>query len=202
MLLIFYHVQNDLSTTIELKLKDRISVRQIEVQTIAKTADALLSSIDSIDLMFDQQTTSKNDIFIHQLRGKSVSDDLVEQIKQTNKITQDVDEVQGYIRFLARAQINAVLMPDPNDYLSDLVLRNEPLDLKTEPEKDEFLKLVVKWKKEDKVEDLTSASSELKKYKKQIRGLVMRGSVPYRQFLTPEAEYSTTNTAYPNINGK
>ena len=61
-------------------------------------------------------------------------------------------------------------MPDPNDDLADLVERNEPLDLKTEPEKDEVLKLVVKWKKEDKVEDLTSASSELKNTKNRFGG--------------------------------
>ena len=73
-------------------------------------------------------------------------------------------------------------MPDPNDYLSDLVERNEPLDLKTEQEKDEVLKIVVKWKKEDNVEDLTYASNELKKYGKQFRRLVLRDSVLYRQF--------------------
>ena len=176
-------VQSDLSTTIELKLTDRIPVREIEVQTIAKTPDASLSSVDSIDRMFDQQTTNKNDIFIHQLREQGVSDDLLEQIKQqTNKINQDIHEVQGYIRFLARTEINAVLIPDPNDYLSDLVEQNQPLDLKTEQEKDEVLKRVVKWKEENNVEDLTYASNELKKYRKQFRRLVLRDSILYRQF--------------------
>ena len=176
-------VQSDLSTTIELKLTDRIPVREIEVQTVAKTPDASLSSIDSIDRMFDQQTTNKNDIFIHQLREQGVSDDLLEQIKQqTNKINQDIDEVQGYIRFLARTEINAVLIPDPNDYLSDLVEQNQPLNLKTEQEKDEVLKRVVKWKEENNVEDLTYASNELKKYRKQFRRLVLRDSILYRQF--------------------
>ena len=176
-------VQSDLSTTIELKLTDRIPVREIEVQTIAKTPDASLSSIDSIDRMFDQQTTNKNDIFIHQLREQGVSDDLLEQIKQqTKKINQDIDEVQGYIRFLARTEINAVLIPDPNDYLSDLVEQNQPLDLKTEQEKDEVLKRVVKWKEENNVEDLTYASNELKKYRKQFRRLVLRDSILYRKF--------------------
>ena len=175
-------VQNDLSTTIELKLTDRIPVREIEVQTIAKKPDASPSSTDSIHRMFDQQRTNKSDILIHQLREKGISDDLLEQIKHQTKVTQDVDEVQGYIKFLARTQINAVLMPDLNDYLSDLVERNEPLDLKTEQEKDEVLKIVVKWKKEDNVEDLIYASNELKKYGNQFRRLVLRDSVLYKQF--------------------
>ena len=78
-------VQNDLSTTIELKLTHRIPVREIEFQTIAKTPDALLSSIDSIDRMFDQQTTKTTDIFINRLSEKGVSEDLLEQIKQQTK---------------------------------------------------------------------------------------------------------------------
>ena len=77
-------VQNDLSTTIELKLTHRIPVREIEFQTIAKTPDALLSSIDSIDRMFDQQTKT-TDIFINRLIEKGVSEDLLEQIKQQTK---------------------------------------------------------------------------------------------------------------------
>ena len=89
---------------------------EIEVQTIVKTTDGLLSSIDSIDRLFDQPTTNTNDIFIHQLREKGVNEDLLAQIKQpANKITQDLDEIQGYIRFSARTQMNPVFMPDPDE---------------------------------------------------------------------------------------
>ena len=42
-------IQSDLSTTLQLKLTDRIAVREIEIESIAKTPDASLSSVDYID---------------------------------------------------------------------------------------------------------------------------------------------------------
>ena len=61
-------------------------------------------------------------------------------------------------------------MPDPNEYLGDFVMGNEPLGPKAEHEKAEVLKIVVKWKKEYNVEDLTYASSELKKTENSFGG--------------------------------
>ena len=42
-------IQSDLSTTLQLKLTDRIPVREIEIESISETPDASLSSVDNID---------------------------------------------------------------------------------------------------------------------------------------------------------
>ena len=73
-------------------------------------------------------------------------------------------------------------MHEPADSLTDVLDRLEPLDLVQEQAKDDSIKEVLKWKKENKISDLTYASFALKKYAKQFDRLVIDNGILCRQF--------------------
>ena len=192
-------VQSDLSTTLELKLTDRIPVREIEIESIAKTPDASLSSVDNIDKMFDQQISAIDENTINKLKQSGLSIDILEQIENHRYLNNaNNDEVHGLIRLISKTcQINEILMLDPKDYLSDLVERTDHLSLKDEQQKDEVIKRVISWKTQERVEDLTYASFQLKKYGEQFNRLVLQNGVLFRKFFDDTGKIKTLQFCLP-----
>ena len=162
-------VQTDPAQTLELKLTDKIPIREIEVETTAKTPDVLVNSIELIEQIFEVQTpTLSTDIYL-QLKQQGVSDDLLKQIQMQTKDQPTKNECLGLIRFKAKiTEINAVKMHDPKDCLNDVLERLEPLDLVQEQAKDEVIKEVLKWKKDSKIPDLKYASFALKNMQNKL----------------------------------
>ena len=178
-------MQTDPTQTLELKLNDKIPIKEIEVETTAKTPDVLVNSIESMEDIFDDLTPTNvnNDAIISQLKQQGISDDILKQIQSQTQSQPSQDDILGLIRFKAKiSEINAIEMHDPADSLTDVLDRLEPLDLVQEQAKDDSIKEVLKWKKENKISDLTYASFALKKYAKQFDRLVIDNGILCRQF--------------------
>ena len=116
--------------------------------------------------MFDQQISAIDENTITKLKQSGLSIDILEQIENHRYLNNaNNDEVHGLIRLINKTcQINENLMLDPKDHLIDLVERTDHLGLKDEQQKDETIKRVISWKTRERVEDLTYASFQLKKY--------------------------------------
>ena len=88
-------------------------------------------------------------------------------------------------------------MLDPKDHLIDLVERTDHLSLKDEQQKDETIKRVVSWKTRERVEDLTYATFQLKKYGKQFNRLVLQNGVLFRKFFDDTGKIKTLQFCLP-----
>ena len=172
-------IQTDPDQAIELKLTDHIPVKEIEIETMAKTPDVLMNAVEDFDHLFK---VILDENVINQLKQTGIPNAILEQIQQSNQVTEN-EEISGFVRFLLKnTEINAVLMPDPADKLNDLHDRMTPLNLLDEQMKDETIREVIKWKKEGQPVDLNYQSFELKKYAKQFQRLILKDEILYRQF--------------------
>ena len=130
-------IQTDPDQGNQLKLTDRNPVREIEIETITKTPDALMNSVEEFDQLF-KITLDKN--VINKLKQTGISNAILEKLQQTNQLIKK-EEISGFVRFLLKnTEINAELMPDPADKLNDLHNRMTPLNLLDEQIKDETIK--------------------------------------------------------------
>ena len=176
-------VQTDPSQTIQLKLTDRIPVKEIEIKTVAKSPDVSLSCLETFESLFSSNSSQIGQNVISELKQKGISDDLLLQIQLQTKTNTEPDDISGLIRLkYCKNEINAILMRDPSDQLNDLLEKLNPLDLKVEQAKDEVIKNVVQWKLQNHIDDLQYASFALKKYKKQFERLVLIENILCRQF--------------------
>ena len=73
-------VQTDPSHTIQLKPSDRIPVKEIEVETIAKSADVSLSCLETLKV-FSSNSSQIDQNVISELKQKGISDELLMQIQ-------------------------------------------------------------------------------------------------------------------------
>ena len=72
-------VQTDPSQTIQLKLSDRIPVKEIEIETVAKSPDVFLSCLETFESLFSSNSSQIGQNVISELKQKGISDDLLMQ---------------------------------------------------------------------------------------------------------------------------
>ena len=149
--------------------------------------------------MFDQQISAIDENTITNLKQSGLSSDILEQIENHRSLNNaSDDEVHGLIRLINKTcQINEILMLDPKDHLIDLVERTDHLSLKDEQQKDETIKRVISWQTRERVEDLTYASFQLKKYGKQFNRLVLQNRVLFRKFFDDTGKIKTLQFCLP-----
>ena len=163
--------QTDPSQTMKLKLTDRMPIREIEIESTAKTPDVSLSSLANIECLLEQKANGSIEM-LDKLKQSGIPDGISRQIEEQSSKTDD--EIQTFIRLKPKIpELNAVLMHDPADFLHDLTERLNPIDLKHEQSLDEVIY---------SVEDIKYASFALKKYAKQFNRLTIENDVLYRQF--------------------
>ena len=173
--------QTDPSQTMKLKLTDRIPIREIEIESTAKTPDVSLSSLANIECLLEQKANVSIEM-LDKLKQSGKPDGILKQIEEQSSKTDD-DELQTFIRLKPKIpKFNAVLIHVPADFLQDLTERLNPIDLKHEQSLDEVMKRVISWKQNNTVEDIKYASFALKKYAKQFNRLTTENDVLYRQF--------------------
>ena len=83
---------------------------------------------------------------------------------------------------MSREDVNQVQLPSSEDVLSDLLQKQDSLDLKREQSRDEDISQVIEWKNSGLPSDLKYASTRLKKYAKQFDRLKLENNVLYRLF--------------------
>ena len=76
-------IQTDPDQGNELKLTDRMPVWEIEIESIARTPDALMNSVEEFDHLF-KITLDKN--VINQLKQTGISNVILEKLQQTNQL--------------------------------------------------------------------------------------------------------------------
>ena len=82
---------------------------------------------------------------------------------------------------LTKPGVKAIEYPDSVDLHQDLHLRDEPLDLKAEQDRDADIETLKKWMQVGEIPDLTYANSCLKKYAKQFNRLIPKLLRRHRQ---------------------
>ena len=151
-------MQTDPSAVLELKLSDRIPIREMDVTLTAKTPNVELSAIENFDKIFP--TVNFADDVIATLHKQGLYEHVLQALSETHTDAQSY-AVQGFVKITTRSEVNAVLMNDIFDTLSDVTDDAQPLDLMREQAKDENLQIVKKWLTESFSDDLTYASLEL-----------------------------------------
>ena len=113
-------IQTDPSQTIQLKLSDRIPVKEIEVETIAKSPEVFLSCLETFESLLGSNSSQIDRDVISELKQKGISQ-LLMQIQVQTKLNTESDDILGLIRLkFCKNEINAILMRDPSDQLNDL----------------------------------------------------------------------------------
>ena len=163
----FSRVQTDKGASLSLKLTDKVPVREIYVESEAKSPDVSISNIDPEPEM--------EEVFIvSQLQELGLYDAYIERKRENG------DEINSLFK-LKRAEVNAIQYANQADLLKDLTDR-EILDLASEQTKDEEIMQAIEWKRNGLSSNLKYASRRLKKYVEQFDRLEIENNTLCRQF--------------------
>ena len=113
-------MQTDRTASLSLKLSDKIEIKEFQIDTAAKSPDASLNHITSIDKILEEE---RNDLkFIEQLKEVGLYDAYLGKMKDVSK-----DEIVGLLK-LTRQELNALQFENPLDVLTDRTERSDTLD--------------------------------------------------------------------------
>ena len=166
-------VQTEKSASLTLKHVNQIPVKEIQVESEAKSPDVMITNINA--LSEDLPSETDNTYMISKLEALGLYETYLER-KQRNQ--NDINELWK----LSRAEVNQVQLPSSEDVLSDLLQKQDSLDLTREQSRDEDISQVIEWKNSGLPSDLKYASTRLKKYAKQFDRLKLENNVLYRLF--------------------
>ena len=186
-------MQTDPSLSIWIKLTDAVPIREIEIETAAKTPDVALSNIAAVK-PFPDELPALDENFINQLKVHGLFDQfLAQQPAEDHAVT-----VNGFFSFTSAPQINLIESIAFEDILDDLPNRIHPLTLKEEQSKDKVIREVITWLQNGRPDGSPHLPIALRKYRKQFHRLVAEddifyrlfyadfGNVQYRQFCVPK----------------
>ena len=109
----FYRVEADRTSTVSLKLNEKITVRDIETNTEAKIPNTDLNSIECVDEFFESKT--ENEAFINQLKRCGLYETY--QLKMSNI----ENEIKGLVK-LYKPQVNMLEYINPADSLNGILV--------------------------------------------------------------------------------
>ena len=186
-------MQTDPSLSIQIKLADHVPIREIEIETAAKTPDVALSNIEAVS-SFPDELPALDQNFLNQLKIHGLYDQFL--AKQPADVHDVI--VHGLFSLKPVPQMNLIASNDFEDVLTDLPNRIHPLNLKEEQRKDEVITEVFTWLQNGKPDESLHLPIALRKYRKQFNRLEVRddilyrlfyddcGNVQYRQFCVPK----------------
>ena len=173
-------MQTDPSFCLSIKLTDQVPIREIEVETEAKTTNVSISNIDEMILFSSTSQLTVDENFISQLQAYG----LYEQYLANASLANDPNElvVTGLMCFLPIWQLNLIATNEFHDVLDNLPNRSQPLDLANKQALDETIKEVLLWKSRGHVDASPNLPTALRKYRKQFPRLVVEDKILYRLF--------------------
>ena len=124
-------MRTDPAATLSLKLTDNIPVREIQIESEAKTPDAALSSITEIETLFEIPKPDAE--FLEQLKTFGLYESYQLKIQQQPPTE---NTITGLVQIRKKAELNAVEFPDPADNSLEVVDHQNPLDLKVGQQRD------------------------------------------------------------------
>ena len=130
-------VQTEKSASLTLKHVNQIPVKEIQVESEAKSPDVMITNINA--LSEDLPSETDNTDMISKLEALGLYETYLER-KQRNQ--NDINELWK----LSREEVNQVQLPSSEDVLSDLLQKQDSLDLKREQSRDEDISQVIEWK--------------------------------------------------------
>ena len=127
-------VQTEKSASLTLKHVNQIPVKEIQVEGEAKSPDVMITNINV--LSEDLPSETDNSDMISKLEALGLYETYLER-KQRNQ--NDINELWK----LSREEVNQVKLPSSEDVLSDLLQKQDSLDLKREQSRDEDISQVI-----------------------------------------------------------
>ena len=186
-------MQTDPSLSIQIKLTDNVPIRELEIETAAKTPDVALSNFDDVNT-FPNELPTLDDHFLNQLKIHGLFEQfLAKQPAEDQDIT-----VNGLFSLTSVPQITLLDSNDSEDVLNDLPNRTHRLNLKEEQRKDEVVREGFTWLQNGKPDESPHLPIALRKYRKQFNRLIVEddilyrlfyddcGNIQYRQFCVPK----------------
>ena len=170
-------MQTDPSLSIQIKLTDNVPIREIEIETAAKTPDVALSNIDDVNT-FPNELPTLDHHFLNQLKIHGLFEQFLEKQPAED---QDIT-VNGLFPLTSVPQINLLASNDFEDVLNDLPNRTHPLNLKEEQCKDEVVIEIFTWLQNGKRDESPHLPIALRKYRKQFNRLIVEDDFLYRLF--------------------
>ena len=169
-------MQTDPNLTLQIKLTDHVPVREIEIETEAKSPNVSLSNISEIAPLSEELQPAVDEQFITQLKAHGLYDQFI--AKQHGD---DPDiHITGFFSLSSIPQVNLIETNDFEDILNDLPNRTQPLDLLQKQQNDEIIREVVSWKNRGNPDESPNLPLALRKYRKQFNRLVVENDVLYR----------------------
>ena len=139
-------MQTDPSASLSIKLTDKIPVRKIYVDTIARVPDASLNLVQSIEEAFSE-TEQVDEPLVANLQRLGLYQAYLD--KQSTCDTHGTIEPKALV-MLKRPMMNAIEYPDPSETYIELDSKNEPIDRKKEQQQDTDIEEVKKCMKAGK----------------------------------------------------
>ena len=166
-------MQTDPSLSIQIKLTDDVPIREIEIETAAKTPDVALSNISAVNT-FPGELPALDQNFLSQLKLHGLYDQfLAKQLSDVHYVT-----VHGLFSLKHVPQMSLIASNDFEDVLNDLPNRLHPLNLKEEC-KDEVITEVLTWLQNGKPDEPLHLPIALRKYRKQFNRLEVEDVILY-----------------------
>ena len=134
-------MQTDLCLSLQIKFKDHVPLREIEIESEAKAPDVSLSNFVAVTLFSDDLPNVPDEHFINQLKAHGLYDQF---LAKTPESEPDI-QITGRISLTPVSEVNLVQTNDFEDVLNGLPNCSQPFDLKQEQQRDEVNREVFLW---------------------------------------------------------
>ena len=171
-------MQTDPKLTLQIKLTDHVTIREIELETESKAPIVSLSNISEIAPFFEELQTAVDEQIIDQLRAHGFYDQFL--AKQPND--DSYIPIRGFFSFSSIQQVNLIETNHFEDILNGLPNRTQPLDFSQEQRNDENIREVTLWKNRGNPDELPKLPLVLRKYRKQFNHLGVENYTLYHLF--------------------
>ena len=171
-------MQTDPNLSLRIRLTDHVPIREIEIETEAKSPDVSISNIAEVNNFPDESQSTIDENFIAQLKAHGLYDHFL-----TKQPEEEADIViTGLFSLVPVPQVNLIESNDFEDVLNDLPNRSHPINLKQEQQNDEVIREVIEWKKRGSPDESPNLPIALRKYRKQFNRLTVENDILYRLF--------------------
>ena len=129
-------VQTNPNLTLQIKLTDHVPIREIEIETEAKSPNVSLSTINEIARLSGELQPAVDEQFITQLKAQGLYDQFIAKQPSDNP---DI-HITGFFFPSSISQVNLIKTNDFEDILNYLPNRSQPLDFFHEQQTDEVIR--------------------------------------------------------------
>ena len=146
-------------------------MKQIEIDMKAKTTDAAMLAIESVQEVEAKPTVPED--LIEKIPSNDALQHLIPNLDEVLKSASNDQKPELYAKKRA-TEINSIQEKDPMNFFQVSNLNSKALDIETEQKKDPVLRKEMTWIDTGCNDDLTYASLEFRKYFKHLTRLQMQ----------------------------